>query len=62
MIYGRYNKIRTEDVSNGPGIRVSIFLQGCAFHCKNCFNQIAWDFEGGKEFTDKELNILMELS
>ena len=34
----RYNKIRKMDISNGPGVRVSVFFQGCAFHCKNCFN------------------------
>ena len=35
----RYNKIRKMDIADGPGVRVSIFFQGCAFHCKNCFNQ-----------------------
>ena len=48
----RYNKIRKMDISNGPGVRASIFMQGCEFHCKNCFNQETWDFNGGKEFTD----------
>ena len=48
----RYNLIRKMDISNGPGVRVSIFMQGCQFHCKNCFNSETWDFEGGKEFTD----------
>ena len=48
----RYNKIRKMDIANGPGVRVSIFFQGCAFHCKNCFNQDTWDFDGGKEFDD----------
>lgn len=47
----RYNKIRKMDISNGPGVRVSIFMQGCSFHCKNCFNQETWDFNKGKEFT-----------
>ena len=34
-----YNKIRKMDVSNGPGVRVSIFFQGCSFHCPNCGNR-----------------------
>ena len=38
----RYNKIRKMDISNGPGIRVSVFFQGCSFHCKNCFNPDTW--------------------
>lgn len=57
----RYNKIRKMDISNGPGVRVSIFLQGCAFHCENCFNPETWDFEGGEEFTEETLNDVMKL-
>ncbi len=57
----RYNKIRKMDISNGPGIRVSIFLQGCAFRCKNCFNPETHDFNGGEEFTDEVLNQLLDL-
>ncbi|MBR0490682.1 MAG: anaerobic ribonucleoside-triphosphate reductase activating protein [Clostridia bacterium] len=57
----RYNKIRKMDIADGPGVRVSIFMQGCHFHCKNCFNSDTWDFEGGKEFTDETIDRVLEL-
>lgn len=57
----RYNTIRKMDISNGPGIRVSIFMQGCTFNCEGCFNQETHDFNGGKEFTDETINKVIEL-
>ena len=57
----RYNKIRKMDISNGEGVRVSIFVQGCHFHCKGCFNPETWNFEGGKEFTSQTLKTLLDL-
>lgn len=57
----RYNLIRKMDISNGPGVRVSIFMQGCSFHCKNCFNKETWDFEGGKEFNDDTIENVLNL-
>ena len=57
----RYNKIRKMDIANGPGIRVSIFMQGCTFHCKNCFNSETWDFNGGEEFTDATIDKVIDL-
>lgn len=57
----RYNKIRKMDISNGPGVRVSIFMQGCCFNCKNCFNPETHDFNGGKEFTDETIARVLEL-
>lgn len=57
----RYNKIRKMDISNGPGVRVSIFMQGCTFNCKNCFNPETHDFKLGKEFTDDTINRVLEL-
>lgn len=57
----RYNKIRKMDISNGPGVRISIFMQGCAFHCKDCFNPDTWDFSGGNEFTDETIEKIIEL-
>ena len=57
----RYNVIRKMDISNGPGVRVSIFMQGCQFHCKNCFNPETWEFEGGKEFTEETIQKVLDL-
>ncbi len=58
----RYNKIRKMDISNGPGIRTSIFMQGCTFHCKNCFNPETYDFDKGEELTDEVIDKLLKLS
>ena len=58
----RYNQIRKMDISNGPGVRVSIFFQGCHFHCKNCFNSETWDFNKGKEFNDSIIDKILELA
>ncbi len=57
----RYNKIRKMDISNGPGVRVSIFMQGCTFHCKNCFNPETHDFMGGQEFTQDTIEQVLGL-
>ena len=58
----RYSKIRKMDISNGEGIRVSIFMQGCAFNCKECFNPETHDFNSGKEFTDHTIKKILALS
>lgn len=57
----RYAQIRSMDISNGEGVGVSLFVQGCPFHCKNCFNSETWDFNGGKEWTEKTKNKFMKL-
>lgn len=49
------------DIADGPGVRVSIFMQGCSFNCKNCFNPETHDFSGGKEFTDETVNHIIDL-
>ena len=46
-----YAKIKWCDVSNGPGVRVSLYVSGCRNHCKNCFNPETWDFKYGEPFT-----------
>lgn len=57
----RYNTIKQLDIANGPGCRVSLFVQGCSFNCPGCFNTVAKDFSGGKEFTDQTLDLLLKL-
>lgn len=47
----RYAQIREIDISNGENIGISLFVQGCNFHCKGCFNQETWNFDGGYEWT-----------
>lgn len=58
----RYNQIRECDIANGEGIGVALFVQGCHFHCKNCFNHETWDFNGGKEWTPEVEDKFIELA
>lgn len=46
-----YASIRKCDIANGEGVRVSLFVSGCTHRCKGCFNEEAWDFGYGREFT-----------
>ena len=57
----RYNKIRKMDIADGPGVRVSIFMQGCAFNCENCFNKETHDFNGGQEFNEETIDRVLKL-
>lgn len=57
----RYAQIRSMDISNGEGVGVSLFVQGCPFHCFGCFNSDTWDFNGGKEWTEKTKDKFMKL-
>ena len=57
----RYASIRELDISNGEGVGVALFVQGCRFACKNCFNPETWDFNGGKEWTNEVKEKFLEL-
>lgn len=50
------------DISNGESIGIALFVQGCKFKCKNCFNPETWDFNGGKEWTSEIEDKLIELA
>ncbi len=44
-----------ESIVDGPGVRFTLFLQGCHSHCKGCQNPQTWDFESGTLVTAKEI-------
>lgn len=48
-----YATIKWTDIANGEGVRISLFVSGCTHHCKNCFNQVAWDFSYGNVFDEE---------
>ena len=57
-----YATIKWTDIANGEGVRISLFVSGCTHHCKNCFNQVAWDFNYGQPFDELiQQKILKEL-
>ena len=58
-----YGEIKTFDIANGEGVRVSLFVSGCTHHCKNCFNKETWSFDFGQPFTSEtEDKIISQLS
>lgn len=57
----RYALIREMDISNGEGVGVSLFVQGCSIHCKGCFNQEIWSFNSGKEWNNKTQDKFFQL-
>lgn len=59
----KFANIKYNDISNGPGIRLCLFVSGCSHGCKGCFNQEAWDYNYGKEYSkDIEDHIIENLN
>ena len=57
-----YGKIKKNDITNGPGLRTSIYVSGCRNKCSGCFNKETWDFCYGKEFTSATMDELITCS
>lgn len=55
-----YAVIKKNDIANGPGVRISLFVSGCRHHCRNCFNREAWDFSYGQPFTEAVMEEILE--
>ena len=47
--------IADDSIVDGPGIRVTVFGQGCPHHCPGCQNPETWSFEGGLEMEEETL-------
>ena len=56
----KYANIKYYDVANGPGVRTSLFVSGCTHRCEGCFNEIAWDFDYGREFTGETIDEIVD--
>ena len=48
----RYHNITHDDMLNGDGLRVVLWVAGCNHRCKECHNPITWDIDGGIPFDD----------
>ena len=48
----RYHNITKDDMLNGDGLRVVLWVAGCSHCCKGCQNPVTWDPNGGLEFDD----------
>ena len=57
----KYAEIKNNDIANGEGVRVTLFVSGCTHHCEGCFNPMTWDFEYGEEFTNETKKTILDL-
>ncbi len=56
----KYANIKYYDVSNGLGVRTSLFVSGCTHRCKGCFNEMTWDFDYGEDFTKETMEVILK--
>lgn len=56
----KYASIKKMDISNGEGIRVSLFVSGCNFHCPGCFNEEVQSFDYGKNYTQATEDLILK--
>ena len=50
----KYHNITHDDMNNGDGLRVVLWVAGCEHHCKDCHNAVTWNPEGGTEFNTED--------
>lgn len=57
----RYHNITKDDMLNGEGLRVVLWVSGCPHHCRGCQNPCTWDPEGGLPFDQTAEQELFEI-
>ena len=55
-----YAVIKRNDIANGTGVRVSLFVSGCSHRCAGCFNSEAWEYDYGQPFTDEVIEDILK--
>jgi len=55
-----YHNIVKDDMRNGVGLRVTLFVSGCKHHCMGCHNPQTWNPESGIPFDEDALSELKE--
>ena len=56
----RYHNITKDDMLNGDGLRVVLWVAGCSHRCKECQNPITWNPDGGLLFDDNAKKEIFE--
>lgn len=56
----RYHMVRTDDMLNGDGLRVVLFVSGCSHRCFGCHNPETWDKDSGIEYTASTTDMILE--
>lgn len=54
-------KVMKDVVTDGEGVRISVYVSGCRFHCPDCFNASIWDFQKGRIYDDALEEEIMSL-
>lgn len=54
-----YHNIKTDDMLNGDGLRVTCWVSGCDIKCPKCYNPQTWDFNSGIPFTEETMQELL---
>ncbi|MBR5773862.1 MAG: anaerobic ribonucleoside-triphosphate reductase activating protein [Clostridia bacterium] len=55
-----YGEIKKNDIANGEGVRVTLFVSGCTNRCKGCFQPETWDFDYGQPFTSETEDFIIK--